>query len=283
MAGAATEGGFWPDRALSPYVACHNQMAGFMSVLTITVLAAMLLALVHVLTPSLRFLEGTPRSVWLSIAGGVSVAYVFIHFLPELAAGQESVGKAVSGIGLAERHVYFIALAGLLTFYGLDRLAKTSRSRRQGEPVGGGRDAESSADAKASGQVFWVHMASFSVYNALVGYLLLHREVMTFGALAFFTIAMALHFIVTDYSLTEDHKSSYRHVGRWILVGAVFVGWAIGVGTEVSDAAIAALTAFLGGGIVLNVLKEEVPSERRSRFWAFALGVIGYALLLTAV
>ncbi len=254
-----------------------------MPALTITLLAAAILAVVHIITPSLKFLDGTPRSVWLSIAGGVSVSYVFIHFLPELAAGQEKIRQAASGIGLAERHVYFIALAGLLVFYGLDRLAKTSRSQRQGEPVSGGRASEASAEANTSPQVFWVHMASFSVYNALVGYLLLHREVMTPGALAFFTVAMALHFVVTDYALTEDHKAPYQRVGRWILIAAVFVGWAIGAGTEVSDAAIAALTAFLGGGVVLNVLKEEVPSERRSRFWAFTLGAGGYAVLLLTV
>jgi hypothetical protein len=32
--------------------------------------------------------------------------------------------------------------------------------------------------------------------------------------------------------------------------------------------------------VILNVLKEEVPSERQSRFWAFALGMAGYAALL---
>ena len=46
------------------------------------------LVVVHVVTPALRFLEGTPRSVWLSVAGGVSVAYVFVHLMPELAAGE---------------------------------------------------------------------------------------------------------------------------------------------------------------------------------------------------
>lgn len=251
--------------------------------LTSTLLAAAVLALAHVITPSLRFLEGTPRSVWLSIAGGVSVAYVFIHFLPELATGQDKVARAAGGIALAERHVYFIALGGLLVFYGLDRLAKTSRSQRQGNAVGGGRGVEADAEAGTSPRVFWVHMASFSVYNALVGYLLLHREVMTPLALAFFTVAMALHFIVTDYGLNEDHKTPYHRIGRWILIAAVFVGWAVGAGTEVSEAAVAALTAFLGGGVVLNVLKEEVPSERRSRFWAFALGAVGYAFLLLTV
>jgi hypothetical protein len=34
------------------------------------------------------------------------------------------------------------------------------------------------------------------------------------------------------------------------------------------------------GGIILNVLKEELPEERKSRFLPFAGGVVGYAVLL---
>lgn len=250
--------------------------------LVMTLAAALLLAAVHVVTPSLRFLKRTPRSAWLSIAGGVSVAYVFVHLLPELAAGQESLGRAVGGLTLAERHVYLIALVGLLFFYGLDRLAKLSRSHREGAAVEAGRGS-GSGEAETSPHVFWIHMASFAAYNMLVGYLLLHREIMTPLALTFFTVAMALHFVVTDYGLEDDHKAPYDRYGRWMLVAAVLIGWAAGALTEVSEAAVAALTAFLGGGVVLNVLKEEVPSERQSRFWAFALGSGIYAALLLTV
>ena len=48
-----------------------------MSFLVLASLAALaLLVVVHVATPSLKFLEGTPRTVWLSAAGGVSVVNV---------------------------------------------------------------------------------------------------------------------------------------------------------------------------------------------------------------
>ena len=255
-----------------------------MTVFTLAALPAVAaLVGVHVVTPSLRFLDGNPRSVWLSLAGGVSVAYVFVHLLPELASGEAYIRRMAGGAGFAERHVYLVALFGLAVFYGLDRLAKTSRSRREGTPVRGGRGAEGAAQAGTGPAVFWIHMGSFAAYNALVGYLLLHREVMTFRALAFFTVAMALHFVVTDYGLNEDHKAPYRRVGRWVLAGAVVVGFVLGAATEVSEAVIAVLTAFLGGGVILNVLKEEVPSEQRSRFWAFAAGMAGYAALLLAL
>jgi zinc transporter ZupT len=65
-----------------------------------------------------------------------------------------------------------------------------------------------------------------------------------------------------------------------LLAAGVLAGWAIGVATAISEAALALLFAFLAGGIVLNVLKEELPEERESRFWAFALGLSAYAALL---
>ena len=37
------------------------------------------------------------------------------------------------------------------------------------------------------------------------------------------------------------------------------------------------LFAFLAGGVVLNVLKKELPEERESRFLLFALGLAAYA------
>jgi hypothetical protein len=237
-------------------------------------LAAALLAVAHLITPSLRFLGGIPRSVWLSIAGGVSVAYVFMHLLPELAEGQarikESLQDAVSGSGnlasfvvaSVERHVYLVALAGLAVFYGLDKLAKSAHGR------------------SSPGAVFWVHMAAFSLYNALIGYLLLNRPEADTTALASYTIAMALHFIVTDFALVEAHAHRYCAVGRWLLVLALGAGVTLGAFTTVSPAATAIFVAFLAGGVILNVLKEEVPSERQARFLAFVGGMAAFAVLL---
>lgn len=51
-------------------------------------------------------------------------------------------------------------------------------------------------------------------------------------------------------------QSRYRHIGR---------------------------VAFLAGGALLNVLKEELPSERESSFAAFAMGAACCAVLLNRV
>src|SRR5918911_5397718 len=133
--------------------------------LLVSFVAIVLLVVFHLFYGKLRFLDGTPRSIWLSMAGGVSVAYVFVHLLPDLAEEQQAIHKAIGEtFSFLEYHVYLVALIGLAAFYGLERAAKTSRHRRHGA----GKE-----DAAGAG-VFWLHVASFTVYNALIGYLLLH-------------------------------------------------------------------------------------------------------------
>lgn len=240
----------------------------------LTFLLAAGFAIVHIHAGKLRSLHTIPRSRWLSAAGGVSVAYVFVHIFPELQKGQTAIEQLDHPIvSFLEHHVYLLALFGFAAFYGLERIAIVSRQRNREE---GQRDATSAG-------VFWLHISSFAIYNALIGYLLLHREEVGFLSLLSFFMAMALHFVVNDYGLREHHKNAYKRIGRWILAVAIFVGWVIGYVTEIHQAALAMLFAFLAGGVILNVLKEELPEERESRFWAFAVGTAIYAALLVAV
>ncbi len=235
---------------------------------------ALALGLVHLLSGKLRFLNRIPRSGWLSFASGISVAYVFVHLLPELAAGQNTLREAgIAELVQIESHVWIIALLGLAVFYGLERAAKVSRrhnrERRQ-------------VDA-AQAHVFWLHMGSFGLYNVLIGYLLLHRPAHGMTQLLLFWFAMLLHFFVNDYGLRQDYSERYHRVGRWLLAAAVVLGYAIALYASISEVAMVALTAFLGGGVVLNVLKEELPEERRSSFVPFAIGVAAYTVLLLFV
>lgn len=227
------------------------------------------LALVHVAAGGLRFLAVVPRSRWLSVAGGISVAYVFAHLLPQVAAGQDTLREAgLAEVVIGEGHVWLLALLGLVVFYGLERAAQVSS------------DEGGEAGDRTEPGVFWLHMASYGLYNVLVGYLLGEGEGGTATGLVLFWVAMALHFFVNDSGLRQHHKGRYDRVGRWLLAAAVVVGAAVGSVAQIHPAVIAGLVSFLAGGIVLNVLKEELPEERASRFWPFALGAVGYAALL---
>lgn len=216
-------------------------------------------AAVHLFAARLRFLSLIPRSRWLSAAGGIAVAYVFLHLLPEIAGGREHWSDVV---GL-ERTIWLFALTGLAVFYGLERrIQHVKRRHGHGRPV------------------FWLHIGSFAFYNALIGYLTLHREESGTLNLALYALAIGLHFLTNDFGLRQDHADAYDRKGRYILAVAVLLGGVAGVVLEVPEQAIVAAIAFVGGSVVLNVMKEELPEERESRFSAFLAGAVGYAVLL---
>jgi hypothetical protein len=114
----------------------------------------------------------------------------------------------------------------------------------------------------------------------LIGYLLLRPELEQLTQLALYTVAIGVHFVINDAALREHHRDVYRRVGRWLLAGAVLLGWLAGIATDIPERALALIVAFIAGGVVLNVLKEELPGERLARFWPFAAGALAYTVLL---
>lgn len=242
-------------------------------------LAAVVLAVVHAFSGRMRFLGGAPRSGWLSAFAGVSVAYVFVHLLPELAEGQRAIEGEGPGepagrlLEFLENHVYLMALAGLVVFYGVETHSLASRRRRR---------AADGEDRTQDG-AFWLSIASFAVYNAIVGYLLVQGELDEPSALALFTFALAVHFVINDLGLREHHKDAYERVGRWVLAGGILAGWLLGIATDVPERAIALVVAFIAGGVVLNVMKEELPGDRAARLTPFVAGAVLYTVVLQLV
>ncbi len=239
-----------------------------------SILSILVLVLVHLFINKLR-LSHIPRSKWLSLAGGISVSYIFLHVLPEFAHYQEMVAEniQISWLAFAEHHIYGFSLIGLVVFYALERAAKKARTSQR-KPG----DGKESYDVK----VFWIHMISFFFYNMIIGYLLLHREDDSNLGLLYYVVAMAFHFMVTDYGLYDHYRGLYQKKGRWMITAALVVGWGLGIWTEIAERYIGMIFAFLAGGVIMNVLKEELPEERKSNLWAFAAGTFAYGALVLA-
>jgi hypothetical protein len=237
--------------------------------------AAAALSAVHLGAGHLRFLGGVPRRWLLSAFSGVSIAYVAVHLLPEVAAGQEVLGAATDGGALRdlERHAWLLLLAGLVSFYALELVTRRAR----GETVDG--DDDGARPERTTAGIYSLSIGSFAAYNVLVGYLLPERAG-DGGALALFTLALGVHFVVNDFGLQDHHRDRYEHLGRWILATAVLVGWGLRLVGHVPTEVRAAMVAFLAGGIVLNVLKEELPEPRRSRIAPLVGGALAYSALL---
>jgi hypothetical protein len=238
----------------------------------LTLLVTLMFASIHLLGPRMDFLQSAPRRVWLSAAGGISIAYVFVHILPELAHHQKNFdqGGPFGFLDGSERHVYFMALLGLACFYGLE-LAVRASARRHARLDGG---------QSISAPIFWLQLGSFALFNFIIGYLLVDREETGLLNLATYAVAMAMHFIVTDQGLRQQSHPQYDVTGRWILAAAVVGGFVLGLSVTFRPAVISGLFAFLAGGIILNVLKHELPEDRKSNFVAFFLGTGLYAAIL---
>ncbi|MEM6518627.1 MAG: hypothetical protein AAF722_04745 [Cyanobacteria bacterium P01_C01_bin.70] len=235
---------------------------------------AICLALVHIFASRTQWLTKIPQRWWISIAGGVSITYIFLDVLPELSHAQEAIQDSSVGlVAYLEHHVYLLALLGLAIFYGLEKLALRSRSQR----------AKSHGEDTTHLGIFWVHVVSFASYNLILGYLLRESEGHGLAACLTLFLALALHFAVNDVGLRKHHKRVYDQFGRWILAGTIVLGWALGQALHLEEAGILAAWALVAGGLILNVLKEELPGEEESHFGFFFAGAAVYALVLLAV
>jgi hypothetical protein len=232
--------------------------------------AAVLLAVVPVLPRFVPALGASRRGWAMSAAGGFSVAFVFLELLRQVVERAEPVSEEASNVlPFVEHEVLFLLLVGLTVFYALERVALRSRRRTEDE---------STADRTG-----FVIIVAFAAYAAIIGHLLWDQADRGRGELGLFTLAVGLHFFVVDIGLKLHHRGIYHHVGRWLLAVAVLLGWAVGLVMDVPAAVMGMLLAFVGGGVILITLKEELPSEKEGRVTAFVLGVAAFTALARLV
>ena len=145
--------------------------------------------------------------------------------------------------------------------------------------VGKDRGRAVEAESESSGPaVFWLQISSFAAYNMLFGYLLARRE--TSGRqLAFYTAAIGMRSLGNDFGFRPTIESRMIEP-HGACSPARRRGMGVGCAYDVHHLGVDALCAFVAGGIVLNVLKQELAKERRSRSWAFATGAAAYGAVL---
>ncbi len=239
---------------------------------TATLLIAIALALVHIFGARVLSLETAPRSHWLSVGAGITLAFVFLYLLPELDYFRRILAEHRQ-LRQIEALIYLVALAGVTLYYGLEHLAYRVRKHHHSTP----------SDEASFGHdyVFWLHMTWYALYNVIIGLLLLHGQQETVRGLGLFGAAMGIHFLTIDAAMRHHHRHIYRTTGRWVLATAVMVGWLIGLVAPLPTTVLALVTAFLVGAMLLNAIKDELPSSRKTRFVPFVLGAtVATAILL---
>jgi hypothetical protein len=199
---------------------------------------------------------------FLSIGGGIAIAYIFIDLLPKLSASNEIVQHFFAGFfPYFERHVYVMALSGFLLFFLVDRSASSVWKRTS----------------------YWLSLGSYAIFNFLIGYAVSYQDDPSIQPLALFTFAMALHYFTNDYSLMRSHHDAYQRYDRFILMLCLIMGWFTGNLLTISDAAVALINAFIAGGVIMNVVRHELPAENPNNTGAFLLGAVAYTVVLLSI
>ena len=235
--------------------------------LLVTGFAAVLLAAAFVVGERTHLLGRllTPRSL-TSFGGGMAAAYVFLHVMPELHGARHAFTEAAAmALPYEGKAIYYLALAGFLSFYGIRHFHTRQLSAREGKP---------------DRLDFQVQIGGFAAYAWLMGYLLLRGLEAHHIAIGLYAVAMAFHCLAINRELSHEYGNDYRRTGRFILAGMALAGWASAALLDLPASLIPLLLAFLSGAVIMNSLILELPTEKDGRFWPFITGGLLYGLIL---
>lgn len=218
----------------------------------------LILAAIHLFANRTQILGWVWKGNFLSFAAGISFAYVFVDLLPELEKGQSVLKRSFGDIlPYLDRHTYVIALLGVLFYYGLHTQSTSSSDRN-----------------------FWMSLGGYLLFNFFIGASLSDVNNPEIQPLLLFTIAMGMHYFIADHNANNENGPLYNQRGRWFLVLALFLGYLVGYLTSIPDTVVAIAVSFISGGVLLNVLRYELPKREQVGYYFFLMGSLIFTLII---
>lgn len=228
----------------------------------IALISIVIFTLIHLFADKARNLEAVTKGQFLSAAGGVAIAYVFVNLLPKLCRSDVVVQASLSDVfPYFEKHAFVMGLAGFLLFFTVNGPTKLLHEKG----------------------MFWFSLASYSLFNFLVGYSVVDKNDPEVQPLVLFTIAIALLYFINDYNLNKNHGKNYETIGKWVLIASLFLGWVMGIVYVLPKSAIAMVSAFIGGGVIMNVTRHQLPKDTAHSLLAFLIAAVLYAAILLSI
>lgn len=222
-----------------------------------TLIVATVFTAFHLGSPKIAQRLAPWRLQVASFSAGLAMAYVCLHLLAEIDAGHVLLG----------RRIYFLVLVGLGSFYAVEIwVGRTPTHRRHAAH-------------------FRLMTGILAVYSFLLVFTLTVQLPRTTALTLVYAISVGLHLLSTDFTLLELFGDRFRKTGRWILIGAVILGFGASLVRDPDEVAVDSVTAALAGFVLFNVFRRELPGPRDAHFPLFLLGslvFLGANLLLGA-
>ena len=231
---------------------------------TLVIILAGILASVHLVVVYFSKLDEKVQSIISSIGGGVSLGYIFLHVLPELAVKGHKIASKLQGntyvnFEIIEVSFFLVSLIGLLLLLILDVLSESLRISKRFD--------------------FSVHLIYNTVISFLYGFSL--NKVVDQGIIYAFlyTLTLSTHIFSGDRLIMKFHEIYYKTKYKWISFAAVFVGLIDSYKFPLqSDLGLEYTFAFISGGVLLNTFFEELPKKSLINIKWFL-----FAVLLTTI
>jgi hypothetical protein len=250
-----------------------------------------ILALVPAISIDVEALTLIPREKWFSFAGGVAIAYVVLDILPRLTQAFMTVEPGQLNTPTTfEISAYSLILLGILVFYGLEALVRSSQSSPQSsskpaplplqDPLQD-RDEHNQSSRSLPLAITILHITCFVAYTFILSNLLnsfLFQSQLIEQSL--FSTVLLLYFIVLDEQLQERHQAAYRKVGRWCLAIAILFGALVPTNPLRDTLAGYLFWAFIAGSLLFNGLKDELSEQNGSCYWSFCFGTVVFSIVL---
>lgn len=249
------------------------------------IISALLIALVfvgvHLGSHKIYGFSKKHKQSVLSFSGGIAASFVFLDLLPSLQNADPHL-QAVFGntpliIIFLEKAIFAVAFIGFITFFALEYLAFKSRYAKLD------KNKQNMKNISASRPVFYIHLGLIAWVSLIITYSL-RFEVQTTGlGVILYTVALSLHFFVSDRAMEEHYQKLYVKYGRYVLAIIPLIGWSLSIlfPERISEAYV--LLAFVAGVVLFNVVKNEIPNiGRGSPLWFFA-GALFYSVILLMI
>ena len=232
-----------------------------------SLLLAITLAFTHLSVVYLAKIDNDKQKIITSIGGGISISYIFLHLMPELALkGKHNIESLKISSEFLEVSFFFVALLGLLILFVVDALSETSKIPKENN--------------------FKLNL----IYNIAITYLYAFTlpEVVKEGIFysILYTFTLSAHVFSSDRVIFRFHEKFYKSKYRWIGFSAVLLGIFHSLTVESnSSIQLDYAFAFLSGGVLLNTFLEELPKKNilNLKWFLSAIMLTSSSILITTV
>lgn len=208
--------------------------------------------------------QAIPQPFFMSFAAGVGISYILMFMLPMIPHGYYLLVEEYNE--LVAETIYLAALLGFSLFYVIDIMIIRYKEKKLKRRL-------SEEEEESNTQLFIAHIIFFMLYNATIGYTLSHYQMTAPYALKLFFV-FGLHFITIDWGLRHKHSYDYDRYGRKLLSASILFGYLFGSFINFSDITISLVESLLLGGMMMNVIRRELPSEYYGSVSGFLLASV---------